>query len=105
MKSFFELCRRPLRRRGRFDKAFLLFGSVARGETREDSDVDLLVEFSQPVGMFQFIEIQQWLESLLGCRVDLGTPRSLKSALKEKVLREAIRVAYDNETGSIDQPY
>jgi len=70
-----------------------LFGSVARGEARDDSDVDLLVEFSQPVGLFQFIELQQWLQSLLGCEVDLGTPRSLKSAIKDQVLREAIRVA------------
>ncbi len=69
-----------------------LFGSVARGEARDDSDVDLLVEFSQPVGLFQFIELQQWLESLLGCKVDLGTPRSLKTSLKDHVLREAIRV-------------
>jgi len=70
-----------------------LFGSVARGEARDDSDVDLLVEFSQPVGLFQFIELQQWLQSFLGCDVDLGTPRSLKSAIKDQVLREAIRVA------------
>ncbi len=70
-----------------------LFGSVARGEARDDSDVDLLVEFSRPVGLLQFIELQQWLEALLGCKVDLGTPRSLKTAIKDQVLREAIRVA------------
>jgi uncharacterized protein len=70
-----------------------LFGSVARNEARPDSDVDLLVEFSQPVGLFQFIELQQELETLLGCKVDLGTPRSLKPHLKEQVLQEAIRVA------------
>jgi predicted nucleotidyltransferase len=70
-----------------------LFGSVARNEARTDSDVDLLVEFNQPVGLFQFIELQQRLEALLGCKVDLGTPRSLKPRLKEQVLREAIRVA------------
>lgn len=70
-----------------------LFGSVARDEARPDSDVDLLVEFSQPVGLFLFIELQQRLETLLGCKVDLGTPRSLKPRIKEHVLREAIRVA------------
>ncbi len=74
-------------------KTLSLFGSVARDEAQNDSDVDLLVEFNQPIGLFQFIELQQWLESLLGCRVDLGTPRSLKTAIKDQVLQEAIRVA------------
>jgi len=69
-----------------------LFGSVARDEALPDSDVDLLVEFSQPVGLFLFIELQQHLEAMLGCKVDLGTPRSLKPRIKEQVLREAIRV-------------
>jgi predicted nucleotidyltransferase len=70
-----------------------LFGSVARDEANVDSDVDLLVEFSKPVGLFQFIELQQRLEELLNCKVDLGTPRSLKPRIKDQVLQEAIRVA------------
>ena len=70
-----------------------LFGSVARDDARADSDVDLLVEFSRPVGLFQFIELQQRLEALLGGKVDLGTPRSLKPRIKERVLQEAILVA------------
>jgi predicted nucleotidyltransferase len=70
-----------------------VFGSVARDDARQDSDVDILVEFSQPIGLFQFIELQQRLESLLGSKVDLGTPRSLKPRIKEQVLQEAIRVA------------
>jgi len=70
-----------------------LFGSVARDEADADSDVDLLVEFNKPVGLFQFIELQQRLEELLDCKVDLGTPRSLKPRIKEQVLQEAIRVA------------
>jgi uncharacterized protein len=69
-----------------------LFGSVARNEARPDSDVDLLVEFIQPVGLFHFIELQQQLEALLGCKVDLGTPRSLKMQIKDHVLQEAILV-------------
>ena len=70
-----------------------LFGSVARDEAAADSDVDFLVEFKHPVGLFEFIELQQRLETILGCKVDLGTIRSLKPRLKEQVLREAIRVA------------
>jgi len=73
--------------------ALFLFGSVARNEARPDSDVDLLVEFEQPIGLFKFIELQQQLESLLGCKVDLGTKRSLKPRIKDQVLQEAIRVA------------
>ena len=73
--------------------ALFLFGSVARDEARPDSDVDLLVEFKQPVGLFQFIELQQKLEALLGCKVDLGTKRSLKPRIKDQVLQEAIRVS------------
>jgi uncharacterized protein len=70
-----------------------LFGSVARDEASADSDVDLLVEFSKPVGLFQFIELQQRLEELLDYKVDLGTSRSLKPRIKDQVLQEAIRVA------------
>ncbi len=70
-----------------------LFGSVARGEAGVDSDVDLLVEFKETVGLFRFIEFKHQLEKLLGCEVDLGTRRSLKFNLKDDVLEEAIRVA------------
>src|SRR5512136_2865409 len=70
-----------------------LFGSTARDEAHSESDVDLLVEFSQPVGLFQFIELQQHLEKVLGRKVDIGTPRSLKTRFKEQVMQEAIRVA------------
>ncbi len=74
-------------------KSLALFGSVARNEARPDSDVDLLVEFFHPVGLFHFIGFQQYLEELLGSHVDLGTPNSLKSMLKNQILQEAIYVA------------
>ncbi len=78
----------------RYNIAWLaIFGSVARDEARPESDVDLIVEFEHPVGLLQFIELQQHLERILGCKVDLGTKRSLKSRIKDQVLREAIRVA------------
>jgi hypothetical protein len=74
-------------------KSLYLFGSTARDEARPDSDVDLLVEFNRPLGLFEFIELQQKLEAILGCKVDLGTKRSLKNHIKEEVLQEAILVA------------
>lgn len=70
-----------------------LFGSVARNEATSASDVDLLVEFNRPVGYFGLFALQDYLEKLLGCPVDLGTPDSLKSYIKERVMGELIRVA------------
>src|SRR6266498_4873397 len=73
-------------------KSLLLFGSVARNEATSTSDVDLLVEFSHPVGYFGLFALQDYLEKLLGCSVDLGTPDSLKPYIKEHVMGELIRV-------------
>jgi hypothetical protein len=70
-----------------------LFGSVARGEAEEDRDVDLLVEFSRPIGFFEFVRLKRALEEILGRRVDLATPRSLKPQLRDRILKEAVRAA------------
>jgi predicted nucleotidyltransferase len=74
-------------------KSLALFGSAARGEAGAESDVDLLVEFDRPVGMFHFIEVKEFLERVLGRPVDLGTPESLHPRLRQRVLEEAVRVA------------
>jgi uncharacterized protein len=74
-------------------RSLALFGSVARGEATEASDVDLLVEFNRPTGYFGLIVLQEHLEDLFGCKVDLGTPRSLKPRLRARVLQECIHVA------------
>lgn len=72
----------------------LLFGSVARGDDRADSDVDLLVEFDgRPVGYFHLFKVQRRLEELLGRKVDLGTVASLRTELRNRVLAEAVRAA------------
>lgn len=72
-------------------KSLILFGSVARDEARIDSDVDLLVEFDRPIGLFTFIRLKRYLEEILESSVDLGTPDSLKPYLREPIFREAIR--------------
>jgi predicted nucleotidyltransferase len=73
--------------------AMFLFGSISRGDAGDDSDIDLIVEFSQPVGLFQFIGLQDRLAELLGRRVDLVTAAALKPRIRDRVLAEAIRAA------------
>ena len=73
-------------------QSLALFGSVARDEARLDSDVDLLIEFSRPVGLFTFIAVKEHLEQALGRRVDLVTRAGLKRQLRDRILREAVDV-------------
>jgi predicted nucleotidyltransferase len=74
-------------------KSLSVFGSVARGEARNDSDVDLLVEFDRPVGLFHLARLQSHLENLIGARVDLVTPGGLRASMRDRVLHEAVRAA------------
>ena len=69
-----------------------LFGSYIRGEHKEESDLDILVEFSEPVGLFQFIELENFLREELGVKVDLVMRKSLKNRIKERIIKEAIYV-------------
>lgn len=69
-----------------------LFGSVARDEATAASDVDFLVELSRPLGLLGLSRIRLYLEDLLGCEIDLGTPTALREHLREPVLKDAIRV-------------
>jgi predicted nucleotidyltransferase len=73
-------------------KSLALFGSVARDEAGPKSDVDLLVEFDRPTGYFGLVRLQLRLQELLGCEVDLGTPRSLRPTMRQRIDKEAIRV-------------
>jgi predicted nucleotidyltransferase len=70
-----------------------LFGSVARGQATEASDVDLVVEFDRAVGLFAVLRLQARLESWLGRRVDLVTRDSQTPDLPERVLAEGLRAA------------
>ena len=73
--------------------SLVLFGSVARNENHPGSDVDLLVDFNRPVGYFGLLALQDHLEKLLSCSVDLGTPNSIKPRMKDAILEDAIHVA------------
>ncbi len=76
-------------------KALYVFGSVARGEDRPDSDVDILVDFERDadVGLFTFARLQRKLSQILGRPVDLVTPDALHPVLKDRILEKAVRAA------------
>ncbi|HRD75198.1 MAG TPA: nucleotidyltransferase family protein [Hyphomicrobiaceae bacterium] len=71
----------------------LVFGSRARGTPGPASDIDILVEFTEPTTFDRFIDLKDFLEGLLGLRVDLVTTKALRPELKDAIEREAIRVA------------
>lgn len=73
-------------------KSLALFGSVARNEATSESDVDLLIEFYAPVGLFHFLTVKSCLQEWLNQRVDLVTYKALKSPLKEQILKEMVYV-------------
>jgi len=73
--------------------ALSVFGSVARGEATDSSDIDLLVEFSRPVGLFHFARVRRRLSELLGAPVDLVTTKALRDEMRDRVMKEAIRAA------------
>ncbi len=69
-----------------------LFGSAARGETDEASDLDHVVELEPGHSLFDLGGLQFELEALLGCRVEVVTERELKRRTRDRVLREAVPV-------------
>lgn len=73
--------------------SLFVFGSVARGEAGPESDVDVLVEFGAPIGLFQFVRLKDYLESVLGRQVDLAMPGALREQMRDRILSEAVRAA------------
>jgi predicted nucleotidyltransferase len=67
-----------------------IFGSFATGKNTNSSDVDVLVELSKPIGLFKFIELEEYLGKLFDKKVDLATKNALKPAIKHDILQEVI---------------
>ncbi|MFV0554030.1 MAG: nucleotidyltransferase family protein [Mangrovibacterium sp.] len=65
-----------------------IFGSVARGEEHQDSDIDILYEFKEPVGLFKLIGLKQRMEQLLHRKIDLVSEKYLNPKLKSHVMRD-----------------
>lgn len=69
-----------------------IFGSVARGDASETSDVDILIELSRPISLFKLIELEERLEMLLKRDVDVVTVKALKPLIKDRILAQTVYV-------------
>ena len=69
-----------------------IFGSWVRQEQREDSDLDVLVDFNETPGLLAFIDLENELSDLLGVRVDLVMRDALKPRLRPRILSEVVPV-------------
>ena len=73
-------------------KSIAIFGSYVRGEEKEESDIDLLVEFNGPVSLLHMVSVENYLSDLLGMKVDLVPRKNIREELKETIIKEAIAV-------------
>ncbi len=67
-----------------------VFGSYARGTQRKGSDVDILVDFSGPIGLFALMELESYLSSILGVKTDLVMRNALKLHIGKRILKEVV---------------
>jgi len=69
-----------------------IFGSWVRNEQKKGSDIDILVEFEGPVGLLDFLALENYLSDLLGIKVDLVMESALKQRIGERILEEVVYV-------------
>ncbi|OQX80600.1 MAG: hypothetical protein B6D56_04545 [Candidatus Omnitrophica bacterium 4484_70.1] len=67
-----------------------LFGSCVRGDMREDSDIDILVEIEKDISLLDFVGLKLEIEEALGRKVDLVEYSTIKPSLREKILKEQV---------------
>ncbi len=73
-------------------KTIGFFGSYVRGEQKSSSDLDILIDFYEPISLFRYIELENFLSEMLGVKVDLVMRDVLKPRIKNSILNEAIYV-------------
>lgn len=69
-----------------------LFGSYVRGEQKKRSDVDVMVEFNEAPDLLKFLEMERYLESILGLKVDLVRKKAIREELKDIILNEVVNI-------------
>jgi hypothetical protein len=65
-----------------------IFGSFVKGEQKEVSDVDILIELERPVGFVKFMKLEKRISDILGVKVDLVTKKALKPYIGQRILQE-----------------
>jgi len=80
----------PLLRKNYHVKRLGIFGSVARGEEKKKSDIDVLVEFTAPIGFFEFVTLEKKLGRIFKKRVDLVSKKAMKPAAKKRAFKETV---------------
>jgi predicted nucleotidyltransferase len=73
-------------------KTIGVFGSYVRGEQTPKSDIDVLVEFEEPIGLFEFMDLEFFLTDALGIKVDLVSKKALKPHIGKRILEEVVTV-------------
>ena len=71
-------------------KKIALFGSCVRGEMKEESDIDILVDIKADISLLGFVGLKQKIEEALGRKVDLVEYDTLKPLLRERILKEQV---------------
>ena len=69
-----------------------IFGSFVRGEQKDTSDLDLLIDFEEPIGLIRYVGLQNYLSDKIGERVDLITKSGIKPGIRGNILKEVIYV-------------
>ena len=67
-----------------------VFGSYARGDTHSGSDVDVIVEFSEPISLIQLVSLENYLSGIVGVKVDVVPKEDIRGELKDTILKEAV---------------
>jgi len=67
-----------------------VFGSYVRGEQKKGSDLDILVDFKKPIGLFKFMDLEEYLHNILGLKIDLVSKKALKPRIGLQILKEVI---------------
>lgn len=69
-----------------------IFGSYVRNEQKEKSDADILVTFYEPIGLFVFLDLEEYIGNLIGIKVDLVSKKALKPIIGKYILKEVVYI-------------
>ena len=73
-------------------KSIAIFGSYVRGEQKEGSDVDIMVEFVEPMSLLHIVSVENYLSDILRVKVDVVPIKNIRKELKDTILKEAVPI-------------